>query len=662
MLRRAPIDGVNRPPLAAAALLVAAALPAQGSRAGIGFTVANPSALPRTEIVRVSLPVARGEWWDARGVRAGGAVAAAVALARWGDGSIAVLQAHVEVSLAPQETRDLSVEPLAAAIDPPLPAAGEWTWPDQLPLRCEVEDPWGQVYVTRLVADPDPDPTSSALVRVRRCRGLTRRGASAFFGVLAYVTEFRGEQRGELTLVLDNRAHVAGPPLGPARFRRFALVTESPRLRFRPRFAAENALVEPTALPDGCFRQDLLGPSDQLYLGDRTAKAFRFDLFLAGAGGETAPPQAVRLAVDEPLRAWPDLDGVRQSRAFGAHGGPAPAGVDRSWAQWLAWRSSARFGPFAGHGDPEDAAAQGTPRNGPSALHDALRWRSRHLLAAAETMALQQSLRPSPAAAPRLPAATAALRQGLSRRCIGRPHGFTALDYEHFSVDLLYDWYWLTGDPLARDELARTGAGLRALLPGVPFATCRGEGWCMQAAALIARATGERELVAALHQRFRQQLLPALRRVPHGVVLPQLPHDAAFGPAEAFDAPWQMAAFVHGLHALWLETADPAVAAAAVDVARVMAGPGWVEGIGPKSLISALQPERFALPVGFGPLQGTAAMEVGAFVLAAEMADDRAAVELFWRRAREIATAPDDVLGETARARWLQLYSDRQGR
>ena len=41
----------------------------------------------------------------------------------------------------------------------------------------------------------------------------------------------------------------------------------------------------------------------------------------------------------------------------------------------------------------------------------------------------------------------------------------------------------------------------------------------------------------------------------------------------------QMAALVHGLHALFGATADPEVAAAAVQIARVMAGPGWVEGL-----------------------------------------------------------------------------------
>ena len=56
--------------------------------------------------------------------------------------------------------------------------------------------------------------------------------------------------------------------------------TETEGLRFRPRFAVENAL-QPAAPEGDGFRQLLLGPSDQIYLGDRTAKAFRFDLFEA---------------------------------------------------------------------------------------------------------------------------------------------------------------------------------------------------------------------------------------------------------------------------------------------------------------------------------------------------------------------------------------------
>src|SRR5262249_15700811 len=144
---------------------------------------------------------------------------------------------------------------------------------------------------------------------------------------------------------------------------------------------------------------------------------------------------------------------------------------------------------------------QGTARNGPCALHNLLRWQSPLLSLCAEGMVLQQTLRPTPGRNPARPPEQAAWRQGIGPLGQYAPHGFTAPDYEHFSVILLYDGWWLTGDPLARDELARLGRGVRAELQAVPFLTSRGEGWCLQSGVLIARATGDAALLEWLRRR-----------------------------------------------------------------------------------------------------------------------------------------------------------------
>jgi hypothetical protein len=706
------------PPPAAPLPAVAPAAPSQAAAdaSAVPFWVANPSSVRREEILRVSLPFPRGAVAELSGVEVDGAAADAVPLVRWPDGSVAVAQAHVPVRLAPGQRRRLVATAASGAATPSGradPARERWPLRDvPQSLRTEVEDPWGQVYVARLEPDPELCRESSPAIAVRRYRGVHRRGDAAFLGVVAYWTMFRGERRGELTLLLDNGAspHGRGPALGPVRLRRFSLAVADGAVRLLPRFRAENGLGGPRPQPDGGYAQDLLGPSDQLYLGDRTAKAFRLDVVLSpGHGGEPAPEageraavDAARRAVEEPLCAWPDLDAVRRSRAFGAHGGPAPLGQDLAEPEqeWRRWRRGAVFGPFGSHGDPADAAAQGTPRNAASALHNVLRWQSAALLQAAETMVLQHALRPPPAAAPRLPAAMAPFRVGLSERALRRPHGFTALDYEHFSVDLLYDYYWLTGDPLARDELQRMGAGLADLLAGLPFSTCRGEGWCLQAAVLIARATGDRELLRALHRRCRDVVLPKVWAAPPHVALVQPGHPDAFGP-DPFDAPWQMAALVHGLHALFAEVGDADLARAAVRVGQAMAVPGWVEGVGPKYLVNARDPSRYAMPIGFAPCAGTALLQTGAFALAAEMAEALAAgaseasrrepdgggrgeaageqrgevrgaaareaadllaqAALFRRRAREIVARIPPTEPAGAAHRWLQLYFDRVG-
>jgi hypothetical protein len=238
-----------------------------------------------------------------------------------------------------------------------------------------------------------------------------------------------------------------------------------------------------------------------------------------------------------------------------------------------------------------------------------------------------------------------------------------ALDYEHFSINLLFDYYWLTGDPLARMEIRRTVAGLPVLLKGLPFLTCRGEGWCMQAAALHEMATQDRAVLAFMRQRFRDTVRSKLG--PKGVayVLQQPPHKDAFGPTVPFDAPWQMAAFIHGLHAMYRRTGDGMFRDAAVRTALVMAGPGWLKGTGPKYLVSARDPGRYTMPVGYGPLEGTAIMQVGAFVLAEELATDTDDKQLFRRRARFIFEPYRRVEPQVNRANsWFQLLLDREDR
>ena len=92
-----------------------------------------------------------------------------------------------------------------------------------------------------------------------------------------------------------------------------------------------------------------------------------------------------------------------------------------------------------------------------------------------------------------------------------------------------------------------------------------------------------------------------------------------------------------------------------------MAGPGWLKGTGPKYLVSALDPGRYTMPVGYGPLEGTAIMQVGAFVLAEEMTTDVGDKQLFARRAWFIYEPYSRVEPQVSRANsWFQLLLDRR--
>ena len=185
----------------------------------------------------------------------------------------------------------------------------------------------------------------------------------------------------------------------------------------------------------------------------------------------------------------------------------------------------------------------------------------------------------------------------------------------------------------------------------------------MQAAALHEMATGDRRVLDSVKQRFRDRVRPKLGPKGASWVLRQPPHKDAFGNGVFFDAPWQMAAFVHGLHALYRRTGDAMFRDAALRTARAMAGSGWLEGTGPKYLVSAIDAGRYTMPVGYGPLEGTAIMEVGAFVLAAQMAKDVDDKQLFSRRAEFIYAPYHKVEPEVNAANpWFQLMLDRRDR
>ncbi|MBK8097436.1 MAG: hypothetical protein IPK26_10030 [Planctomycetes bacterium] len=664
-------------------ILVALPMPQEPIRCNL----LEPSTTAATQSLRAALPLPRGELRlpDAgagrepivavqltHGERT--LTAPALPLWRWPDGSAGVLLLTAQVPFSGGEHHGFLAEPLrdrdGVAARASMPTH-QPAMPDPLPLWTELTDPWDRVHVAHLEPDPEAGPGGvlfdTGVLRARRFVAMhrLRDGAAAGRPLLplrAWLLTWHGERHGELTLQLANPAN-GDRSLGPIRFGAFALRVRDPRLHYRMAFADEQAIPPSTPHPDGGVHQWLLPPAATHYLGEGTAKTFRLQLFHddgATDAERAAGPRAAALAL-------PDLDATRRSKAFGAHGGPAPrveGAADLAGGQVGEWRRQGRFGPFGDFGDPANGGAPGAPRNGPTALHNVLRWQSAELWQIAEGMLLQHSLRPTPGQVAHAPEDLEPWRRGLGPRAIAAPHGFTMPDYEHASVLLPYDCWWLTGDPYARDELARLRSGLWTVLRNTPFLTSRGEGWCLQSLALIARATGDAPLLADLRQHVRERLLPALSPG-RQVAIAQPAHADVLDGKEPFDAPWQMAALIHGLHAVWAQTGDPAIRDGMLRVAAVMAGPGWLQDHGPKTFVAAPDASRYSLAATPADDAGTAVMTVGAFALAAEVASDpqvvaqmNSRVELLLGR---FAPAQELHRQQVAAANvWLQFALDRR--
>jgi hypothetical protein len=297
-----------------------------------------------------------------------------------------------------------------------------------------------------------------------------------------------------------------------------------------------------------------------------------------------------------------------------------------------------------------------------------LRWQSPELLRAAEAMALQQTLRAEAGRPLEMPAAMEPYREGLGPLARSYPHGFTAVDYEHASAHLLFDYHWLTGDPLAREELARTGRSILRLLRSVPWRTSRGEGQCLEAGVLCARATGDDVLLAALAAHARENVMPALQDLDAGVAIAQPPHPRVLDGQQPFDAVWQMAQLVRGLSALARATGSLELRRAAVRIAVAMGTAGWVDSVGPKTFVSARGADRYTMAAFPADYRSEARMTIGAFGLAAELAEDPGEARLLADRAGDVLSRllrPDASPAELALARadpWLQVVLDRKER
>lgn len=651
--------------------------PAVGPARSDALVVQVPENAGGTRTFRVSVPWAPGARLRSGALRVGQDRAPSVPLLRWPDGSIRLEQAHVRLGLEPGRHR---VE-VAPAASPPL-GAPEWAFDGVDWLRTELEDPFGRRYEARFedVTGASERARSTSRIRVRRLRGHHLRRADdgvdeVYLPVDALLVEWSDTPRVELTLVLRNDALGDGsdplePVLGPVRLREFTLVGVGPGLRALPHFGGALRMRGAERGEEG-VRLPLLGPNESLYLGDRTRKAFRIDLVTTEGQADSAIDSA-RTAVEEPWFAIPGLEFVRATGAFGTFGGPAPLLSSEEGAtntQSTLRVASAQLGrqPFGSFGEPKDALRYGRLRCGPTALHQVLRVESGELLRLAELAVLQHGLRPGPGRL-REPEATQAFRQGIPERLRRRPHGYTPLDYEHLAHALLFDRFWLTGDPFARDELIRLAGAAAELWRTTPMRTSRGEGRVAIVLATVASLDLVPESVpeALLDwvDAFRVETAPRLDRN-RCIAFAQPPSDRVLGPLEAFDAPWQIAELIRGL-AMARRYLDPKRAAVLVraqgELALALAGPGWDREIGaPKTFVSARDPALHFTAGASGPASDTGILLIGAFAASLDVVGSGS------ERRTLVARADQLLGGESARRdpvrradRWLQAPLDRE--
>ncbi|MGE3175209.1 MAG: hypothetical protein AB7O97_21460 [Planctomycetota bacterium] len=595
--------------------------------------VQNPGAA-RTATVLASVPFPWGRVQDPNEWSIDGAATAWRVLQRWPDDTVRIAQAQWVMALPAASQQVLPV--VQTANPRTLPFAPHPVFAADLPgFEGEVTDPFGTIYRAAF-AGPGETLHATELVRVRRHRGyhqaVTPGGIGRdYLSSTFYVTEFAAENQVLVDWILGNDYLGADDPQGSADPNLHPLGgVDIGRAAFRSRGAdvvlpyrpVTQGIEAVAAEPDGHLSCTVMRDT---YLSDGQTRRYRF--LLLRDDPALLPPQrgaaraAALQAMTEPLRPLATHDSWRQTHALGLLGGPGAPPTDavlRATLDFTDWVTASHFGTFGSQGDPQTTGQTGTPRNGPLSpeLAHAVQSRDPRLLEMLEQKAWTQALRPYHLyglrvergddillwdGIPLFPGSRDLSRESLGRRALlandpyaawrvrarggPRAHGFQHFDEEHFSMDLLFDHWSISGDAWALEELRQLGESLRGLLRPAGYITAtvqtaRAEGWCMQGLVQAFVATGD--------LRFRDHALDRL----HDIVEPGRRKDhksramriegsevrTGFPSPHEYYMPWQHGGVLYGYLAAWKFFGDPLFLAVCDDVARCVSY-GWVENV-----------------------------------------------------------------------------------
>ncbi|MBL8722587.1 MAG: hypothetical protein JNK49_01000 [Planctomycetes bacterium] len=509
------------------------------------FRVANETEVERTETVRASVPFPRAGYQSLDNLVVSGFQTAWLPLQRWDDGSVKIAQAQFVDTLPANTTKTYRI-----ARDEPA-QTGAFTrnaWVSQaganLQVGAEVRDTFSVTY-RALASGAGTVLQETPFVQVRRHRtyhttssgGIGRDYLSSTF----YTTEFRDMPFVVVDWVLGNDylgadsipPNNTDPNLRPlgcvdVRMARFLCKGVQGVQAYRP---TEEGIGQATSIGDGFTALQVM---QDTFLDDAQTRRYRFLL-------RCEPPNAnafdiarwrtvATAMLQRPLYPLATQATWRDTAAAGLLGGPIAGPADawqRAEAEYASWAGASHFGTWGSHGEVLVTGTTGTPRNHPLSpeLGHAIQAGHPRLVQKLEQMAWIQAARPYHLwgltvgaeqgillwdGVPIYPGSRDLSHESLGRRALyasgqyaayrtlnqGRPraHGWEHFDHEHWSNDLLFDYWTMSGDAWAKEELRQLGESLKALMRLRQYATAglqptRAEGWCMQGFAQIYQAT-----------------------------------------------------------------------------------------------------------------------------------------------------------------------------
>lgn len=499
------------------------------------FSVKNESNLPRTETIRASVPFPEGAYQPSAlaNMVVSGHQTSWLPLQHWGDGTVRIAQAQFTDEIAPGESKDYVV----ARDEPAMTGSferNEWVAAagTNLQFGAEVRDTFNVVYRSFATGSGELLNTTP-LVETRRYRtyhtavgapGIGRDYLTSTF----YVTEYRDMPYVMVDWLIGNDYLGADNiPVGNTNPNLVALGDADVRGAYFlckgatavERYFATRAGIEAQTAMSGGYSGFRVMHDD--YISDAQTRRYRFLLRFEPSGAAMPDLQRWRdtatAMMQKPMYPLATQPTWEQTKGAGLLGGliagPGDA-YQRAVGEYQSWLATDHFGTWGTHGDLHGTAVTGTPRNQPLSpeLAHPIQGQYQLGLQQLEQMAWAQAMRPYHLwnlhvgaeqhillwdGTPML----AVPGESLGRRLIdendpypayrslsvGQPkaHEWFHFDHEHWTTDLLFDYYTVTGDAWAKEELRQLGESLKGVMRLTYYYTsgiqqARAEGWCMQ--------------------------------------------------------------------------------------------------------------------------------------------------------------------------------------
>ena len=593
------------------------------------FTVNNDSQVERTETVLASVPLPYGHHQSTAALGVSGFQTAWRVLQRWPDNSIRIAQAQFTATIPANTVRTYEIvggmQPLTGAFQP-----NSWvsSLESTFQFGAEVKDTFQRSY-RGFATGSGEVLAETPLVRVRRHRayhlatgaGINRDYLTSTF----YVTEYRDVPVLQVDWVLGNDYLGSDNPAGSSNRNLYVLggvdVNEASflvggtGLLCYPYRAGENGISGPVGAGGGLSAYRVMTND---WMGDAQTRRYRFVLPVihpAAAPTDASRWTAVTQAMtSNPYFPLPTQPSCYTTASLGLIGGPL-AGPSDSWAraegEYQSFLNGGWFGTWGSRGDAVVTGTTGTPRNHPLSpeLAHAVQAGHHRLITALEQRAWIQAARPyhlyglqvgdtQPLflwdGVPIYPGSRDLSNESLGRRGLyaadpftacrtrvqggsARGHGWEHFDHEHWSTDLLFDYWTISGDCWAQEELRQLGQSLKSLMRIATYNTrfvqaVRAEGWVMQGFTQCYLATGDQALKDYAMNRVRNVVeLQRKKNHPSKAMGFQSNYPGTNWPMpHEFFMPWQHGAVQFGYLGAYRHFADPLLLQICEDVATTV--------------------------------------------------------------------------------------------